>query len=48
MIALKDKMEILNVIGQKGKLNILNTYKDKDGNVITQYEKNGFTWAVRI
>lgn len=48
MIALQDKMEILNVIGQKGKLNIIKHYKDEDGKIITQYEKNGYTWAVRI
>ena len=48
MIALKDKMKILNVIGEKGKLNIVATYEDADGKIITQYEKNGYTCAVRI
>lgn len=48
MIELNNKLDILELIGSKGKLNVVKSFKDKDGKIITQYEKNGYTFCVRI
>lgn len=48
MVELKDKFKILELIGEKGVLNIVARKEEEDGSIITQYEKNGYTFAVKI
>lgn len=48
LIPLKNKFDILELLGQKGELSIVSRSIDEQGKIITQYEKNGYTFAVRL
>lgn len=48
MDKLKNKIELLELIGAPGKLTIITSYEDENGRIITVYEKNGRTFGVRI
>lgn len=45
---LKNKIELLELIGAPGKLIVITSYEDENGRIITVYEKNGRTFSVRI